>query len=85
MKQLTLADEIVVLMLRDDTGEIRAECAKVAHIAIAGVQQPALSFLRGVLRSVAPPRMKYAVDSAPIHFRHPAGEINHQPMSAQDI
>jgi golgi phosphoprotein 3 len=36
MKQLTLADEIVVLMLRDDTGEIRMECAKVANIAIAG-------------------------------------------------
>jgi golgi phosphoprotein 3 len=36
MKHLTLADEIVVLMLRDDTGEIRAECAKVADVAIAG-------------------------------------------------
>jgi len=36
MKQLTLADEIVVLMLRDDTGEIRKECAKVADVAIAG-------------------------------------------------
>ena len=35
MKHLTLADESVVLMLRDDTGEIRAECAKVANISIA--------------------------------------------------
>jgi len=36
MKQLTLADEIVVLMLRDDTGDIRTECMSVANIAIAG-------------------------------------------------
>jgi len=36
MKHLTLADEIAVLMLRDDTGEIRAECAEVAGVAIAG-------------------------------------------------
>ena len=36
MKHLTLADEIVVLMLRDDAGAIRPECATVASIAIAG-------------------------------------------------
>ena len=36
MKHLTLADEIVVLMLRDDTGAIRPECATVASMAIAG-------------------------------------------------
>lgn len=36
MKHLTLADEIVVLMLRDDTGAIRPECATVANMAIAG-------------------------------------------------
>jgi Golgi phosphoprotein 3 len=36
MKQLTLADEIVVLMLRDDTGEIEPARADCAHIAIAG-------------------------------------------------
>jgi hypothetical protein len=36
MKHLTLADEIVVLMLRDDTGAIRLECASVASMAIAG-------------------------------------------------
>ena len=36
MKHLTLADEIVVLMLRDDTGAIRSECDSVANIAIAG-------------------------------------------------
>jgi golgi phosphoprotein 3 len=34
--QLTLADEIVVLMLRDDTGEIRTECVDVANIVIVG-------------------------------------------------
>ena len=36
MKHLTLADEIVVLILRDDTGAIRPECASVANMAIAG-------------------------------------------------
>jgi Golgi phosphoprotein 3 len=36
LKHLTLADEIVVLMLRDDTGAIRSECDSVADIAIAG-------------------------------------------------
>jgi Golgi phosphoprotein 3 len=36
MKQLTLADEILVLMLRDDTGEIKRECTNVANVAIAG-------------------------------------------------
>jgi hypothetical protein len=36
LKHLTLADEIVVLMLHDDTGAIRAACANVANIAIAG-------------------------------------------------
>ena len=36
MKHLTLADEIVVLMLHDDTGAMRSACAAVANIAIAG-------------------------------------------------
>jgi golgi phosphoprotein 3 len=36
MKHLTLADEIVVLMLRDDTGAIRSECSTVANMAVAG-------------------------------------------------
>ena len=36
MKHLTLADEIVVLMLRDDSGAIRSECTLVANMAIAG-------------------------------------------------
>jgi len=36
LKHLTLADEIVVLMLRDDTGAIRPECDSVASMAIAG-------------------------------------------------
>jgi hypothetical protein len=35
LKHLTLADEIVVLMLRDDTGAIRTECASVVGMAIA--------------------------------------------------
>jgi golgi phosphoprotein 3 len=36
LKHLTLADEIVVLMLHDDSGAIRSACAGVANIAIAG-------------------------------------------------
>jgi len=36
MRHLTLADEIVVLMLRDDTGAIKPACAGTANIAIAG-------------------------------------------------
>ncbi|HEY7301943.1 MAG TPA: GPP34 family phosphoprotein [Xanthobacteraceae bacterium] len=36
LKELTLADEILVLMLRDDTGELKTECAKLAPVAIAG-------------------------------------------------
>jgi Golgi phosphoprotein 3 len=36
MKHLTLADEIVVLMLRDDTGEIKPTRIDSANIAIAG-------------------------------------------------
>jgi Golgi phosphoprotein 3 len=36
MKHLTLADEIVVLMLRDDIGDIKSGRADSANIAIAG-------------------------------------------------
>jgi hypothetical protein len=36
MNHLTLADEIVVLMLDDDTGAIKPGCAAVANVAIAG-------------------------------------------------
>src|ERR1700730_15386404 len=36
LNHLTLADEIVVLMLHDDTGAIRLAHAGVANIAIAG-------------------------------------------------
>src|ERR1700693_2362829 len=36
LNHLTLADEIVVLMLHDETGAIRPACAGVANIAIAG-------------------------------------------------
>jgi golgi phosphoprotein 3 len=36
MKHLTLADEIVVLMLDDTDGEIRPDCVAVAAVAIAG-------------------------------------------------
>jgi hypothetical protein len=36
MKHLTLADEIVVLMLDDTVGEINPDCIAVAGVAIAG-------------------------------------------------
>jgi golgi phosphoprotein 3 len=36
VQQLTLADEIVVLMLDDDSGEMRSNCLPIAPVAIAG-------------------------------------------------
>ncbi|MBO0801378.1 MAG: GPP34 family phosphoprotein, partial [Blastocatellia bacterium] len=36
MKHLTLADEIVVLMLDDSTGDLQPGCGAVASVAIAG-------------------------------------------------
>ncbi len=36
MKHLTLADEIVVLMLNDTDGEIRESLASIARVAVAG-------------------------------------------------
>jgi Golgi phosphoprotein 3 len=36
VKHLTLADEIVVLMLDDSVGEIRPDCVSVSGVAIAG-------------------------------------------------
>ena len=36
MKHLTLADEIVVLMLDDTVGDIKQDCAAVADVAVAG-------------------------------------------------
>ena len=37
MKHLTLADEIVVLMLRDDTGAVEPTRADSANIAVTGI------------------------------------------------
>src|SRR5262245_22675433 len=62
-------------------------------LSLDPARRRALSLLRGVafLRGVAgisrisPLRLKYAVDSAPVHFRYAAGEINHQPLATQDI
>jgi len=45
MKYLTLADEIIVLMLRDDTGAINPARAASANIAIAGGLLMELSLL----------------------------------------
>jgi Golgi phosphoprotein 3 len=45
MKHLTLADEIIVLMLRDDTGAINPARAASANIAIAGGLLMELSLL----------------------------------------
>ena len=63
MKHLTLADEIVVLMLRDDTGAIRPECDSVANMAIAGgilMELALLSRIDTDLKSL------FIVDSTPI-------------------
>jgi golgi phosphoprotein 3 len=63
VKQLTLADEIVVLMLRDDTGEIRAECTKVANVAIAGGILMELSLLGRIDTDL---RSLFMVDRSPV-------------------
>src|SRR5262249_32494168 len=40
--------------------------------------------LRGSGGFRSPSRLKNAVNSAPIHFRYPGSEINHQPLATND-
>jgi Golgi phosphoprotein 3 len=63
LKHLTLADEIVVLMLRDDTGAIRPECATVASMAIAGGILMELALLGRIDTDL---KTLFIVDPAPV-------------------
>jgi golgi phosphoprotein 3 len=75
VKQLTLADEIVVLMLRDDAGDIRTECTNVAHIAIAGGILMELSLLGRIDTDL---KSLFIVDPTPVGddlLNHALGEI----------
>jgi len=62
MKHLTLADEIVVLMLDDEVGAIMPACASVASIAIAGGILMELALLGKIDTDLT---SLYVVDSAP--------------------
>ena len=53
-------------------------CNRERHLSV-------LLFLAARIGRVSPRRLKYAVDSAPIHFRYAASEINYQPLATQDI
>jgi len=63
LAQLTLADEIAVLMLRDDTGEIRTECIDVANIAIGGGILMELSMLGRIDTDL---KSLFIVDPSPV-------------------
>jgi Golgi phosphoprotein 3 len=63
MQTLTLADEIVVLMLDDPTGEVRLDCRAVADIAIAGGLLMELA-LRGRIDTDL--QSLFLVDAAPV-------------------
>jgi golgi phosphoprotein 3 len=63
LAQLTLADEIVVLMLRDDTGEIRTECIDGADTAIAGGILMELSLLGRIDTDL---KSLFIVDPSPV-------------------
>src|SRR5579872_6272542 len=63
MKHLTLADEIVVLMLRDDTGEIKPSRAEQANVAIAGGIFMELSLLGRIDTDLA---SLFIIDSTPV-------------------
>jgi Golgi phosphoprotein 3 (GPP34) len=79
LAQLTLADEIAVLMLRDDTGEIRTECGNVANIAIAGGILMELSMLGRIDTDL---KSLFVVDDSPVGdelLDRVLGEIAAQP------
>jgi len=79
MKHLTLADEIVVLMLRDDTGEIKPTRAASANIAIAGGILMELALLGRIDTDL---KSLFIVDRAPIGdelLDHAVREIAAEP------
>src|SRR5882724_4096584 len=79
MHQLTLADEIVVLMLRDDTGAIKPSCAGYANIAIAGGILMELALLGRIDTDLA---SLFIVDQKPVGdelLDRALGEISAEP------
>jgi len=62
MKHLTLADEIVVLMLDDESGAIKPLCASFANVAVAGGILMELSLLGRIDTDLT---SLYAVDPKP--------------------
>jgi Golgi phosphoprotein 3 len=63
MKHLTLADEIVVLMLDDDTGAIKPLCVPFANIAVAGGILMELALLRRIDTDL---KSLYVIDPNPV-------------------
>ena len=63
MKHLTLADEIVVLMLDDESGAIKPLCASFANVAVAGGILMELSLLARIDTDLT---SLYAVDPKPV-------------------
>ena len=63
MEHLTLADEIVVLMLDDETGAIRPLCAGFANVAIAGGILMELALLARIDTDL---KSLYVIDPKPV-------------------
>jgi hypothetical protein len=85
MKHLTLADEIIVLMLRDDTGAIRPARTASANIAIAGGILMELSLLRRIDTDLT---SLFIVDPNPIGdelLDHAMHEIAAEPSKRSSV
>src|SRR5271163_2648589 len=85
MKHLTLADEIIVLMLRDDTGAINPARAASANIAIAGGLLMELSLLGRIDADLT---SLFIVDSNPVDdelLDHALREIAAEPLKRSSV
>jgi golgi phosphoprotein 3 len=85
MKHLTLADEIIVLMLRDDTGAINPARAASANIAIAGGLLMELSLLGRIDTDLT---SLFIVDPNPVGdelLDHALGEIAAEPSKRSSV
>jgi Golgi phosphoprotein 3 (GPP34) len=85
MKHLTLADEIIVLMLRDDTGAIKPTRAASANIAIAGGLLMELSLLGRIDTDLT---SLFIVDPNPVGdelLDHVLREIAAQPVKRSSM
>jgi hypothetical protein len=85
MHQLTLADEIVVLKLRDDTSTIMPACAGYANIAIAGGILMELALLGRIDTDLT---SLFIVDQKPVGdelLDRALGEISAEPTKRPSI